>query len=496
MNATLRTLTLLALFGATACSNESALFKDNDMSGATSDTADDEETPTLTALRLDVYPSAASGGIVAQTKTVALNALDGEDIDLEAPVTLRGTVTGYEATPPSAVEVPGEDTPVVAEVRLDQQSGIADAGTTSDADGDFRLQATPSDDYVFSVVPVEPANLPFLVLSGLTVTDGLDLSKDALDLGYGQPVYGTVARSDGTPVNADVTLIDLETGVRGPSVETDPTGYYQLRALPGTYALEVLGQGPQAVPTVLSEVEVAEGEGSNLDIDMGDYEAVAFEAQVVDATGDGLSDVTVRFSSNALADPNWSLERETKTDDRGNVITRLLPGSWHIEIIPDYSEKLSPVSLDVDVGVDDLTLQAPIEVPGLSLLSSLILDPQGAPMSGVVVAVTESGFNGRTWTGVTDAAGRISLEVPEVAVALCLTPPDDSAAITRINLSAPSDLDDTVYLGVGTPIRGRLVVDGQDVPFALVELRDPTSGTLLGSTITASDGSFAVHLDL
>lgn len=487
-------LLLTAPVTLVGCSAESTFFQDkDDMSGA-SDTAEAPEDAGLDTVRLDVYPSDASGGVAAQTVFAELTRLDGGDIALRAPVSVRGTVTGYKATPPSAIEVPGEDTPVVAEVRLDEENGISDAGTTSDADGDFSMAVTPSDGYVLSVIPLDPENLPFLVLSDLSIDDDLPLDADDLDLGYGNPVYGLVTKSDGTPVTADVSLIDAATGVRGPSVETDASGYYQLRALPGSYVLEVEGASGFAVPTIRKDIEVVENEGVNADADMGDFQPVSFVGEVVDTTGKGVPGVTVRFTSIELEDGDWSLERETQTDSSSVVNTRLLPGTWHVEVIPDYSAELSPVSLDIEVDTTEFTLDEPVVLPSLSLLSALVLDPHGSPMSGVVVAATEQGFDGRTWTGVTDTAGLISLEVPATALSLSLSPPSDEAAVTRLDLDTPADMPESIQLSAGYPISGRLVVGDEEVPYALIEIRNPDTGALLGSALAGSDGTFSLNL--
>lgn len=487
---------LLAL-ALTGCSGDSTFYQDSEAAIDADDTAEsgeDWDDEALTSLRLDIYPSASGVPVEPQTVFLSLDALDGGEIDLRPPVSVRGVVTGYAATPPSAIEVPGDDTAVVAEVRLEQQNGIADAGTTSDAGGNFRLNITPADGYVFSVVPLEPANLPFLVVNGLDIDQDLRLSSDLLDLGYGLPVYGTVTRSGSTPVSADVTLIDAETGVRGPSVETDASGYYQLRALPGTYELEVMGESGRGAPTVQLDLEVGDETGVSADVDLGDYTPISFDGEVVNSAGDGLSGVTARFTSVSLQDDSWKLNRETTTDQEGFVFTRLLPGLWHVEIIPDYTTTLSPVSLDIEVGTTDMVMDEPIILPELSLLTSRVLDPDGHPMSDVVVAATEKGFDGRTWTGISDAAGVISMSVPGVPLQIALTPPTDDAAVTLLTLKTPEDMPESVQLPLGQQIAGQLVVDSEGVPYAVIELRHPDSGALLGTALSNSDGEFSLRL--
>ena len=227
---------------------------------------------------------------------------------------------------------------------------------------------------------------------------------------------------------------------------------------------------------------------------MGDYQAISFDGEVVDSSGDSLSDVTARFTSIRLQDSSWTLSRETTTDQEGFVFTRLLPGLWHLEIIPDYTTRLSPVSLDLEIGTTDTIMAEPIVLSELSLLTSRILDPDGHPMAGVVVAATEQGFDGRTWTGVTDTAGVLSMSVPDVPLHLSLAPPTSEAAITLIALDGPEAMPESVQLTLGQVIAGQLKVDAQNVPYAVIELRHPETGELLGTALSNSDGGFSLRL--
>lgn len=481
------------------CAAESNLFQDKVGAADTGDWADtsSESQDDSVALRLDVYPSSAGPALEPQSVT-----LDDDTTDIavrvEEPTTVWGLISGYKANAPSAVSVPGEDVPVVAEVRLTHAGSVAGAATMSAADGTFNLTLTPGQGYTFSVVPLDPADLPFLVATDLSIDEDQRLDDDLLDLGYGVPVYGLVLKSDGTPVpRASVSLVDLETGVVGPATATDGIGYYQLRALPGLYTLVVAGRETHAEPTVSVEIEVGEEDGARVDVDMGDYEAVSFDCIVVDAAdGEPVEDVTVRFTAVALADPDWSLTRETETDSKGSVSPPLLPGRYEVEFIPPYDSNLSPVSLELDVGNDGLNLTDPVELPPFTTLSSHVVDPQGQALSNVIVTAGEIGFNGDVWWTTTDGSGLFTLDVPTVPLTLTFTPANGAVAIKREALDPSTDGLGEVVLSYGQAVTGSVRTSGgESVPYAVIELRDAESNDLLGTTLTDEEGNFSARVE-
>lgn len=490
-------LALIALSSAlSGCSAENALMsKDTEASGA-SDTGDDDLTEVASVIRLDVYPSSSGPDLEPQSELIGLDAETTDlQIVLRSPITVRGEISGYLANPPSSIDVPGETIPVIAEVELTQEDDIAGAGTVSDAEGAFTLRVTPGADYVLAITPVDPSTIPFLVMPGLSLEEDQRLDDDLVELGDGVPVYGSVLRSDGVPVRTEVALEDQQTGIRGSVVETDETGYFLLRAMPGDYQLVVLGDTSRAVPSVSVPVAVAEEDGARVDIDLGAYDAVTFDCDVVDELGESVPNVPVRFTSIALADPDWSLQVETLTDNSGVLFTRLLPGTWSAEFIPSRDSGLSPVRRTFEVLADPEQEDA-VVLPELTDLTGRVVNSQGAPLPGVVVTAREQGFDERTWSGTSDAEGEFDFVVPAVRLDLTFTPSTSGVAITRLENDPTSEQIGDVVMTEGVAVNGVLrTSDGAVVPYAVVELHDAATGDLLGTTLSGAEGGFSARVN-
>lgn len=457
--------------------------------------SDEDSGDTLQRLRLDVYPN--SGGPALEPQSWLIDESDewsALDIQLESPVDIEGLVTGYEANPSFAADVPGEEVPVIATFELVRADDIAGGSTTSDADGQFSLRVTGGQDYVASIVPIDPSLLPFLVLKDLDLGRDLDFAAADLALGYGEPVYGQIVDSGGKPVtDLHIGLLDPVTGIAGPTVQPTAEGWYQLRALPGDYTLRVTGEPGSTVPTVDNAITVVEDVGASLDLDLGKLDPVNVEGTLLDPSGTEVIDAIVRFASTQLEQEGASLTVESNVDRTGQFLVELLPGSWTVEFIPALETGLSPVATTLEVGTTKVSMQD-ITVPELIDVVSMVYDPDGAQAAGVVLTATELGFDARSWSAVTDATGVVSLSLPSTPVRLTLTPPDASAAITHLTVDPSTDDLGTLYLAAGTAVRGQLEVGGEAVPYTVIELRDPDTNELYGTTFTDAEGSFSVRV--
>ncbi len=454
---------------------------------------DDESGASL--IRVDVYPSSSGPTLEPQSVVVGLDSeTTNLEIELPAPISVRGEITGYVATPPSAIDVPGDTVPVIAQVLLQQDEGVAGGETVSDADGDFQLEITPGSDYTLAILPIDPSTVPFLIAGGLSLEDDQRLDEDLMNLGDGVPVYGAVKKSDGTPVRTEVALVDPLTGLQGGVVETDESGWFELRALPGEYELIVLGDPSRAVPSLSADIVATETEGARLDVDMGEYEAVTLDCDVLDSTGEPVSNVAVRFTSIELQDPEWSLQVDAETDSSGVLFTRLLPGTWSVEFIPSYDSGLSPVSMNLEI-TGELDLDDPVVLPPLATLSGRVVDPQGEALGGVIVSAREQGFDRRTWYGTTESDGSFSFDAPAVRLDLTFTPATDRVAILTLESDPSAEQIGDVVLPYGQEVSGTLSTpDGAVVPYAIVELRDAATQELLGTTLSNSSGAFSARI--
>jgi len=494
------TASLLLALAAPGCAAEMNLATkgggDASESGAFDTGGMEDSDDSARMLRIDVYPSSAGPELLPQSSLTGLSgALTDLTVTLAPPITIRGAVSGYQATPLS-IQVPGEEVPVVASIDLTQDNSIAQATTSSDADGSFNLTVTPGTGYTLSVVPQSPTNLPFLASTGLVLDEDMRLDPALLTLGDGVPVYGLVRRSDGTPVHTEVALVDATTGVQGPVGETDSTGYYLLRAMPGAYSLVVFGDTSRAVPSVSTQLVAEDEVGANVDVDMGSYKPAILDGDVVDSSGDAVPNVSVRFRSIDLLDPSWSLEVETESDNSGVLFTRLLEGTWSAEFIPDRASGLSPTTITFTVSSDTMSLDQAVVLQPFVSLSGRVVDPAGDAISGVIVTAREQGYDNRTWSGTTDDDGAFQFDVPAERLDLTFTPPSSDVAIVSVENDPTAEQISSVVLPYGQPVSGRLLTtDGAVVPYAVIELRDADSEELLGTTLSDAAGEFSARID-
>lgn len=443
-------------------------------------------------LRFDIYPSTAD--LLPQTHIFSGKDWSNVEIELDGAVRVYGSVQGWDATPHFAVTVPGDDTAVSARVAVQNPHTIGGAADWTDPEsGAFAVHVPPGDGYQFSVVPESPSELPFYVLSDLEIRYGTNL---AVDLGYGVPLYGQVLDRGDVPVmGVTVRAVDPATGVEGPAVLTDSDGWYMLRVFPGTWNLVVSGQEGGYRPTLTTEAVVPEEAGLELDVRYGAVDPVSVHGTVVDSSGIGVGDVTVRFTATDLThNPDGKLVIETETDQYGQYSARVQEGSFVMEMVPPVSRPVSPLRqvLDVD-GAPGITEIGETTLEDYTSVESTVLDPLGMPLSGVNVTAVVEGFDGQTFNTITDANGWFVLSVPRTVLAYTLVPPSNTAAVRRIR-SSTEDFPSSISLTQGRLIDARVSHEGDDVTFASVEVRD-ASGTLVISTFTDDVGAFSLRVE-
>lgn len=463
-------------------------------------TPDDSGTENAegSPLYLDIRPSDATPDLLAQTLRLPSFQPDDELVlQVQPSIELSGRVVAFQPTPflPDP-EVPGQaSNPISATVRISTDSGIAQASTTTDADGAFRLRLPAGRGYSLLVVPEDNARAPFLLQEQALFSTSQDLGD--LELAYGQPVWGTVRYSDGTvPDEVLVSLRQPETGSQGRAVTPDADGWFLLRALPGTYELRVEPQAGALVPSqgVTVEVDPESVEGVEVRIDLGPAARSRVSGNLVDSAGARISstkDYRVRMSSQSLRDADGSYSLETRADQFGAFSLEVMPGDYLLEVIPAYEARRSPVSQWVTVGDEAVSL-GEITVPDRWSWSGQVLDADGVPSPGALVVAQEDAFDRFTYSGVTGADGVIQLSLPWTPMTLSLTPADGQSAITYLRLD-PAEEPPELVLDTGVPIRGRLLLDGQPVPYALIDVRD-VDDTSVATTVSDAEGAFAMRI--
>jgi len=481
--------------GAEKASNEVTGY-----GGTLTETTDFE----LVGLRLDLVPTelpASAEQVVLLPQSLPLPTLfsgepyDAGGLELAEPVEISAVVTAPERPDllPAAV-LPGEGDRigVAATVRIVESGTLHDYRAVSGGDGAVTLFTMPGDAYQVTVVPDDPRQP--LTSFPWSSDDGLNL-----DLEPGGSIFGRVL-ANGLPLaDSAVQLIDAA-GVRSAIATSDRNGFYELAAAPGVYTVESIGRSFGEEP-VLAIVDVDHGEtATRLDIDYPDLTDVLLDARVVDADGEPLEGITVRFESivvDGLEGQLASYVVDKVSDEGGAVLARVPAGTYDVRALPPArtnGARHTPVQVlavradqDVDLGV--LSLPPAVEVEGT------VADGGETRLPGAVVACREDGYGQRSWSTVTNDEGRFGLQLPKVPVTCAVSPPADRTdlALTRRGFDPADTTSPTLQLRSGLPVSGVVLRDGEPEGFVVVEVRDD-AGELLGSALSDEDGAWQLQL--
>ena len=522
MSRTLTSSLFLVLLPAVGCTNFDLAGADEASSVSDTGRFAGEDDLFQAPVRLDVQPLSTpqvqGRALLPQTFWLeAPGVWTDQGLTMQPTVRVTGTVTGFAANPYGSMAgptVPGQDNvPVVAQIELYQPDSIAAAQTISAEDGTFELYVPAGDGYRLVVRPIEPTALPLLVYDDLSLSEDVDLSTPsggvpdalaaALYLDYGDPVVGRILDASGAPVLCGVRLIDPESGEPGPTAETDENGYYFLRAEPGTYYLQVSGDG--VVPTTGKEISFeADVGGFQLDFNLGDLDPVFVSGRVRSATGEVVDDARVRMTSRSLDAAEGVLVVEDETNSSGEFTIRALPGEWTVEVIPPNETLSDASSLEFDQTIATSnqglgTIELPAKVP----VQRRVVGVEGQSAGSVVLTFYQQGFNGGTYNVITDGDGSFSLDLPDVPMTVYMNPlTSPGAAITRRELLQPSTDTSTVWsLSDGIAISGAVNIAGLPEAEAgsyLIAAYDE-DGLLLGNILTLKEDEqarFSFRVDL
>ena len=476
---------------------------DGGLSEVTSDTAGlsefDGSTPFL---RVDVHASAAGSGDLLDQSFLLTDGVDEHlSLSLATPIELTGTVTGLVGTPyPSDVDVPGAEGPVEAVVLARVPGTLMSYAVSTDSDGSFFTRIVPASGYEMAALPSAHPTLPFLIESGSTFREDTDLQ---IRLGWEDslPVYGQVLDASGVAVqDVPVRLLELVSGIAGPTVHTDTLGVFNLRAHPGEYTLEIIGDPHRALPRLTSQVSLVGDAEEGLLIPVTQYRNIdqaTVSGEITGANGFPSSSVVVRLRSvEVFGMPNAEMIAETTTGSNGRFSIRVAPGRYTVEFMPPHEGQNSPLVLaeavSLDAGFVEISAVVLRERP---TVKAKVLDAEGRPLAGALVRARELTFNGDTFEIYTDDSGQFQMEVSEALLQWTLIPtvPSDGA-ITTFD-AWPQNLDgESVALEEGLPLSGCTGWQGEAVPFVLIEVRD-RFGALYGSALTDSKGCFRMRVD-
>lgn len=445
--------------------------------------------------RIDVAPSGPTDGTAALLgASLFVPTDDAQDLTLRVrrPVSVRGTVTAFVPSPTLAT-VPGVIAPVDAEVSLRLPGTVQSRFGRTDEAGSFDMSVVPDATYELVVRPATP-EVPFSA-------EAIDVVRDVdLDLFFdlGRAVWGQVVDARGAPL-AGVTVAAVNaSGVGGHPDLTDADGRFLVRVLPGTYVLVAAGRASGRDPVVQSPLFAVGEDNVRQDIVYGPLELVTVGGRLT-AAGAAVRDARVRFTAEQLDGYAESATHavEAVANSSGAFDTRLVPGTYAIEVLPAADAPVSPLLMP-GVRVDaDLDLGAVALAPHLTV-SARAREAGGGGLAGTSIRCTELVGEERTFATVADPTGAWSLALPQVEVECAGAPPGDrpDLALERVAWTPGADPTPNLVLGRGVPVNGRVLVGSsspEPLAFALVQVRDG-KGSVWGSAITDGDGGFSVRV--
>jgi len=494
------TIGLFTLLALAACSETSLK---GDVGGPNATDLEDADF-SYQGLRIDLIPTelpASAGRVTLLPQSVAIptlvsgSAYDAGELELDEPQELNVRVTAADR--PDVIPVaslPGEDERVGldATVRITEEDTLHDYRGVSDDDGALTMFVMPRDGYRVTVIPDDPRQP--LTSFVWNASDELDLDLDPSGSVFGRVLVGDVPLAD-----ASVELVD-DAGVGSSVATTDGNGFYEIAAAPGTYTVRSLGRSFGEEPT-LAVLDVAHGDGSTrLDVLYPPLVDVLVDARVVDAGGEPLSGITVRFESivlDGLEGRSASFTTDKLTDEGGGILGRLPSGTYDVLVLPPARSggarhtpiQLDAVRLDADA---DLGL---LELDGAADVEGTVADGGQTRLDGAVVSCREDGYGGRSWSTVTNEEGRFGLQLPMIPVVCAVSPPADRTdlALTRRGFDPADTTSPTLQLRGGLPVSGTVLRDGEPEGLVVVEIRDD-AGELMGSALTDEEGSWQIQL--
>ncbi len=444
-----------------------------------------------------VYPTSDSG-LLPQT-FVVVPQVDGYgfiDLDLAQTVNLTGTLTALLSHPWNAVNAPTTAEPFAGSIQVVKPGTVQSAAVRPDSEGLFSLQVPAGPGYQLYLTPDDPTISPASGEAGLNFGGDQDLSRE---IAAGVPIFGRITAAGVGVGSAPLALTRLEPGPQATSAAfyTDDDGWFVARAPgPGSYVITVqsgLSVAGAVLPSAQGFVTVAE-DGGSVNIDLGKLAAAVLTGTIVDEAGDPVRDAQVKLRSSTLDDVSGSVEVTATTDANGSYVARLIPGQFTAEVLPAYESTWSPTSVPmrVEAGSNDMGI---IALSGWQTVNGVVNLPGGGQAANVSVTATQVGWSNYAYSTTTDALGAYTLNLPATDFAVECSPASDSgAAVTRVDL--PLGGDPSIMLVAGALVQGVVKSEAGVTAYAVIEIRDAATDSVLGTAMSGDDGTFSLSVDL
>ena len=479
----------------TACSSGEYMMGAEDMASTFA-----EET-VLPSLRINVYPVSESENLLPQSFTIDPMIDDVTELrfDLADTVELSGFIHGTTIYPHSdGVSVPSTRAAIEAQIQLSRPNSIHGNIVNTDEDGWFTMSVPANDQYLFSITPIQPTDLPFQINENFFLRESQDLE---VELDMGLPIFGSISGLEGLYNQASVQLIDRETGVIGPKNPITSSGSFMLRAPANRDSLIMRLEGTpnSAIPTVELPFYIDNQDGVELNLDLGSITPVTIEGNLQTSLGIPFSErASIIFTSKELVSTTGELSVETSNDGNGFFSAKLLPGSWKADFIPPYDDASNAAPITIEFEIEESSTS--YVLPDVFLADDVrvftrILDSMGQPAPNVLVSFQETYFHKDVYTGFTDSDGRLDIRVPSDDLIVTLTPTNNVEGITQVSVSQLTEGDELEWtLEKGSTISGSIYHRNMPIGHALIELWE--NDTLLTSQFLNEAGAFEIKLQV
>lgn len=168
---------------------------------------------------------------------------------------------------------------------------------------------------------------------------------------------------------------------------------------------------------------------------------------------------------------------------------------------PQMLEKVDPAHVEL---LPVLSALAPETLPPGHTITGVVLDDHGAPLADAII--TPSNYETAAWNGfkpgvfdplaITDAHGRFTIAATSKIVRADLKVQARGFAPEFMKACVPGKPDQTIRLGRGVTVKGRILLNGKPVPGAavgLVQLNRHKDNFLGAETVGAdSEGAFTI----
>ena len=455
------------------------------------------------AIRLDVYAESATDiGLLNQSFFLESGRTDDMELNLQGPIQVEGTLSGFQTNPTADVRIPGDSGGVDGQVRAFVPNSLMSYAVRTDVDGRFNFQAVPADNYTLAWIPNADTLLPFEIEEGVPLFENTVFNK-TLSYEESRPVYGQITDDSGLGIpGISVQLLDQLSGIGGAALTTNNMGVFHTRLYAGEYFLQIQSNTDTDAPvpdiqTTLTVSEEALGEIQST-VQLTGLETVNADGQVLGAKDAPLGGVLVRFVAESVDEyPGAKFQTESTTGSNGRYSIPVLPGKYEVEFIPSHDSDVSPISLSQSITLDNRATELPtVSLPERPIASGRLLDVFGEAAPGTLIRAQEINFTGAVFETYTTDQGLFSFPVSEGKLQWTFIPKDPQQGAISFQESFHWEMDSQeVTLEEGQLVSGCIEhADGQ-VQFTPVEIRQE-QGPLLASIFTDTQGCFEARVDV